>query len=248
MTWQWIPLGILLFIVILFALPISIRIAYKDEVRLWVGLPGLYFPILPKKKKKIRLRRFTAKNYRKLREKDRLAKEAEKQRKLEKARKKKASSALKKQEKGKKLPPEEKTDEPSVVSLILPLVGSVLDKFAGRIRVKVIRVDITVGGSDAAQIGILYGAVSQGVAYLMELIAQKTRFSRAHRSMVRVNADFLLAKTKADMHLIFRLSLWDLLVTGIHFLLGFIREKTKAASAAPASAHTPTKPIKEVAK
>ena len=79
-----------------------------------------------KKKKKIRLRRFTAKNYRRLREKDRLAKEEAKRKKLEKARKKKASSALKKHEQGKKLPPEEKTDEPSVISLILPLVGSVL--------------------------------------------------------------------------------------------------------------------------
>jgi hypothetical protein len=63
-----------------------------------------------------------------------------------------------------------------------------------------------------------------------------------------VNADFLLAKTKADIHLIFRLSLWDILVTGVHLLVGFIREKTKAASAAPEPAKSPTKPIKEVAK
>ncbi len=246
MTWQWIPIGILLFIVVLFALPVSIRIAYRDTARLWVGLPGLYFPILPKKKKKIRLSRFSAEKTRKLREKDRLAKEAAKQKKLEKSRRKKAASAQKKVEKGKKLPPEEKTDEPSVISLIMPLIGSVLDKFAGRIRVKVVHMDITVGGSDAAQIGIMYGIISQGAAYLMELLRQKTRFSRAYRSVIRVNADFLLAKTRADVHFIFRLSLWDLIVTGVHFLIAFIREKTRASSeAATASTKTSTK---EVAK
>ncbi|MBE6561067.1 MAG: hypothetical protein E7662_08065 [Ruminococcaceae bacterium] len=246
MTWQWIPLGILLFFVILFLLPISIRIAYLNEVALWVGLPGLYLPILPKKKKKINLRRFSAEKYRKLREKDRIAREAKKQKDLEKKRKKKAASALKKQEKAKKLPPEEPTDEPSVISLIMPVVGSVLNTFAGRLRVKVVRMDITVGGSDAAQIGMMYGIISQGAAYLMELIAQKTKFSRAYKTMIQVNADFLLAKTRADVQFIFRLRLWDLVVTAVKFLIGFIKEKTKQT---PENTTASTKtPVKEVAK
>ena len=238
MTWQWIPLGILFFLIILFLLPISIRIGYRDETTLSAGLPGIYFPILPKKKKKINLKRFTAKKYRQMRLKDWQAKEEKKRKELEKKRRKKASSATKKEDKAKKLPPEEPTNEPSVISLILPVVGGVLDIFAGRLRIKIVRMDITVGGSDAAQIGMMYGIISQGTAYLMELIAQKTRFSRARKTMIRVSADFLLAKTRADVEIIFRLRLWDLLATGIHFLIRFLKEKAK---------HTPAD-IKSTAK
>jgi len=225
MTWQWIPLGILIFLVVLFALPISIRIGYSSEVSLAAGAFGIYFPILPKKKKKVNLNRFSLKKYRKLLENERAAREKKKQKSLEKARKKKSESQAKKIEKGKKLPPAEPKDEPSVISLIMPVIGGVLDTFAGKLRIKVLHLQITVGGSDAAQIGMMYGIISQGVAYLLELLSHKTKFRRSHKAVVNVVPDFLLSKTKADIRIIFRLRIWDLVTTGIHFLIRFLKEK-----------------------
>ena len=91
-----------------------------------------------------------------------------------------------------------------------------------------------------------FGSVYVYDQYLMELIAQKTRFSRAYRTMIQINADFLLAKTRADVQFIFRLRLWDLAVTAVKFLIGFIKEKTKQTQK-NTTASTKT-PVKEVAK
>lgn len=234
MIWLWILLGIFLFLAILFLLPLSIRIGYGDEVALSAGLPGLYFSILPKKKKTPNLRRFSAKKYRKLLEKDRLAAEKKAKKEREKALRKKQSTKEKESERKKRLPPTEKSDEPSIISRILPVICPVLDTFGSRLRVKICRMHITVGGSDAAQIAMTYGVIAQGVSYLLELPSQKTKFRRARDADIDVRADFLLAKTTADVEIIFRLRLLDLLAVGIKFLFLFLSQKGE-------STHTPEK-------
>ncbi len=230
MGWLWIIAAVLGFFALLFLLPISLRIGFNGEVTLDAGLPGIYFPILPKKPRKYNPKDYSLRKYRKLLEKDRQTEARKKQKALEKAQKKKDSAQSKQLQQGKKLPPEQPSDEPSVVRLILPLVGGILDTFAGKIRVKLLHLDIRVGGSDATQIALTYGAISQGVAFLLTLIAQKTRYVQPRRTQVSVTPDFLLAKTQADVRIIFRLSIADLLSTGIIFLVRFLRRKAEYSS------------------
>lgn len=225
MEWIWILAVVLGIPVLLFLLPVSLKIGFDGEVTLGAGLPGLYFPILPKKPRKYNLKNYTSKKYRRLLERDRLALEKKKRKKLEKAEKKEADGRHKKEERAKKLPPEHPAEEPSVVQLILPLVGGILDTFAGKIRVRLIRLDIRVGGTDAAQIALMHGLISQGVAYLIALISQKTRYSSPGNARISVTADFLLAKTQADIQIIFRLRLADILSTAIVFLIRFLKRK-----------------------
>ncbi len=225
MTGFKILLAILLFLLLLLLIPITLRISYDGVIRLSAGALGMYFRILPKKQKKIRLRSFTAKNLRKRREKERLA-ALKKQRKIEeKERKKKAAAARRSDQK--KLPPEPITDEPSTLRILLGMTDLILNTFFGKLRVQVLRMRITVGGPDASAVGMAYGIVSQSVAYLMELIALKTRFRRVHNEDIVVAADFLLEKTTAEIDLRFRLSMWDLLSTGIVLGFRFLREKYK---------------------
>ena len=115
------------------------------------------------------------------------------------------------------------------MSLILRIVGGVLDTFFGKLRVKIARVNIVVGGPDAAKTALTYGIVSQGVAYLMEQIATKTKMTRARNTYVSVVPDFLASKTTADLLIIFRLRLIDLLSTGIVFFIRFMKEKTASS-------------------
>jgi len=225
MNGLWILFGITVFFLLLFFLPISIKIGYKDDVSLSAGIPGIYFPILPAKKKKINLKKFSYKKHRKRLLKEKEAKEQKKLNDLKKAQKKKDAAKAKKIEKGKKLPPPEPSDEPPIVRVILPLVRGILDHFFGRIQFKILRMNITVGGSDAAQTALLYGAISQGAAYLLELISQKTKFRRARNTYVQIVPDFLLDKIKADVLIIFRLRLIDLISTGLKFLVRFLKEK-----------------------
>lgn len=223
----WIVLGILLFLCALILIPVSIKIGYKEEVTLSVGVPGIYFPILPKKEKKAKP--LSKKKYEKLLLKD--AERAEKKRLADqkKAQKKKDTDKAKQAEKEQKANDAEMADEPSTMSLILRVVGGVLDTFFGKLRVKIARVNIVVGGPDAAKTALTYGIVSQGVAYLMELIATKTKMTRAKNTYVSVVPDFLAQKTTADLLIIFRLRLIDLLSTGIVFFIRFMKEKTASS-------------------
>lgn len=223
----WIVLGILLFLCALILIPVSIKIGYKGEVTLSVGVPGIYLPILPKKEKKAKP--LSKKKYEKLLLKD--AERAEKKRLADqkKAQKKKDTDKAKQAEKEQKANDAEMADEPSTMSLILRIVGGVLDTFFGKLRVKIARVNIVVGGPDAAKTALTYGIVSQGVAYLMELIATKTKMTRAKNTYVSVVPDFLAQKTTADLLIIFRLRLIDLLSTGIVFFIRFMKEKTASS-------------------
>ena len=93
----WIVLGILLFLCALILIPVSIKIGYKEDVTLSVGVPGIYFPILPKKEKKAKP--LSKKKYEKLLLKD--AERAEKKRLADqkKAQKKKDAAKAKQAEK-----------------------------------------------------------------------------------------------------------------------------------------------------
>ena len=147
----------------------------------------------------------------------------------EKARKKKESNKAKQAEKEKKAAGEGVTDEPSAISLVLRIVGDILDTFFGKLRVKIARVHIVVGGPDAAKTALTYGVIAQSVAYLMELLSNKTKMSRKDDTSVSVVPDFLATKTTADLLIIFRLRLIDLLSTGIVFFIRFMKEKTASS-------------------
>ena len=223
----WIILGILLFLLALILIPVSIKIGYTDKVTLAVGMPGIYYSVLPRKEKKAKP--LSKKKYEKLLLKD--AERAEKKRlsEEEKVRKKKNSAQAKQAEKEKQQSDSGATDEPSAISLVLRIVGDILDTFFGKLRVKIARVHIVVGGPDAAKTALTYGIVSQGVAYLLELLSNKTKMSRKDNTSVSVVPDFLATKTTADLLIIFRLRLIDLLSTGIVFFIRFMKEKTASS-------------------
>ena len=223
----WIILGILLFLLALILIPVSIKIGYTDKVTLAVGVPGIYYSVLPRKEKKAKP--LSKKKYEKLLLKD--AERAEKKRlsEEEKVRKKKNSAQAKQAEKEKQQSDSGATDESSAISLVLRIVGDILDTFFGKLRVKIARVHIVVGGPDAAKTALTYGIVSQGVAYLLELLSNKTKMSRKDNTSVSVVPDFLATKTTADLLIIFRLRLIDLLSTGIVFFIRFMKEKTASS-------------------
>ena len=116
----WVLLGILLFLLALILIPVSIKIGYTDKVTLAVGVPGIYYPIFPKKEKKTKP--LSKKKYEKLLLKD--AERAEKKRlaEEEKAQKKKESDKAKQAEKEKKAADEGVTDEP-IIYFYNPAIG-----------------------------------------------------------------------------------------------------------------------------
>ncbi len=222
---------LLILALIIFALLMlqgSIVIEYKDEVRLGVKVLFVTVPIVPKKQKKINLRKFSYKNYQKL-----LAKDAAK------AEKKAANKAARD---AKKAPAEgtaTKSASPDIMGNlgeITALVKTVLGCFYSHLRIDVCRLIITVGGKDASSTALTYGLVSQGVAYLMETLANTAHFKRKKNEHVEVNADFLSDKITADVKLIFRVRVVHILHILWKALLGYLPLKEKLDNSAKAKA------------
>ncbi len=231
MIFLWILGVILLLLVFLLFVGVKIHISYKDDLALFVSVLGIRIPILPKRKKKINHRQFSYKRHRRRLLRESKAAQKKERKRILKENKKKIKSTQKKGEK-KKLPPDDTSSEkePSVTSVLLSVVSDVLEKFFGTLGVEVVRIRITVGGPDATATALAYGAAAQGVAYLLELLANKTAYRRKKAENVSVAADFLSRKTTADVSLVFTLRVWNLLRVAFVFLSKFIKEKIRRAS------------------
>ena len=223
-----IILGVLVLIIALvLTLRVTLNIEYKEEVTLSVRVFFFKIGILPKKKKKINYKKFTAKKLRRLLEKDRRA-ELKKQ---EKKQKKQSLKAQKKAEKKKNKEIEKRNrklghpaPEKRSLSENLDIIRTVLDAlaryFGKGIHVKVTRIRITVASDDAAKTAIMYGAVSAAVSWILEFLEQKAHLKYKGEgddpeNDVSVIADFTAEKPTADVKLSLRVHVWPLITSGI---------------------------------
>lgn len=223
-----IILGVLaLIIALVLTLRVTLNIEYKDEVKMSVRVLFLKIGILPKKKKPINYKKFTAKRLRRLLEKDRRA-ELKKQ---EKKKKKQGAKAQKKAEKKKNKEIEKRnrrlghpapkkrslSENLDIVRLILEAVARYFGK---GIHVKVTRIRITVASDDAAKTAIMYGAVSAAVSWILEFLEQKAHLKYKGEgddpeNDVSVIADFTAEKPTADLKLSLRVHVWPLITSGV---------------------------------
>ncbi len=234
---------ILLFFWLIGMLRANVTLAYDGQVTVKIRVLFVSIPITPKKQKKPpNPNKYSPEKYRKMLEK--AAKKAEKKqqksdRKAEKKKKKNTdpdttlvkvgaskSGAAKGGKKKKK----------KSVSDILGLVGQVLGALQGlfksfgkHLRIEAVRMKITVASEDAAKTALLYGAVCQSVAYLVEILSAITNFKAKHREKISVEADFLSEKSTADIHLVFRLRVWHVFAMLFAALFGFIRKKLQSS-------------------
>ncbi len=225
MLWLYMLLGVLALLLFLLFVNVKFRISYDKDVVVKLSVLGIRFPLYPKKKKKIRLRDFSYKKHQKRllteerrAEKKRLKKLLKEQRKKDKKTVKKKKDALPSYGK-------EVSDEPPFLQTLLSVIGGILDKFAGMIRIDVVRLHITVGGKDAATTALTYGVVSQSISYLLEILKNKTKPHRRTKESVAVSADFLLETTKADVSVILTLKPWHLVNIAFTAIFRFFKEK-----------------------
>ncbi len=211
-----IILGILLAIVLVLLIRVKISVvSSKNEVKLLLRILGIPIRLYPgkEKKEKVDLKDYTPRALR--RDEKKRAKKARRE-------------ALKKKSKPEEDEgTEEKPPLSETVSVITELVRVITSKFLKHLRVDLTKISISVGASDAAKTGILYGAVCQGVAYLTELLDKITNVKRNRRTEISVKADFLSGKTVADIDLSFSLTVWQALDILLGAAMQYIKRKSK---------------------
>lgn len=209
-----IILCVLLVILLLLLLPIRLSISYENEVKAELCFLFLRFPLYPKKQKKIKIRDYSKKKLRKRKKKKRVAPAASATSK----KKKTAPQALR------------------TVRLLLYIFKNVYERFFPTFRVRVCRLHTTVATGDAAKTAILYGAVCQGVSYLLEALRTVTGHP-VKEDDVAVFADFLGEKTTFSLHILFSTNLWRILLLALRAVISFLKfnknEKAKTITEVP---------------
>ncbi len=235
----WIILGvILLLFVLLFTVHVHLTIDLKDDLALTLRIFGFPIYLRPKKQKKYKLRHYTLKKIRR-----REAKAAKKQaksdakaakKKAEKAKKKAAESKLTKAQR-KALKQKKKASRPAITDMI-PLAGSVaklfFSRFFGKLHIKIARIHVKVGGSDAAMVAISYGMMTNAMGGLVALLQKICDVDSLKKADIWVEPDFESDKIDFDFDITFRMSLgnvlWAAIKAGWKFLVGYMKIKPEA--------------------
>ncbi len=183
MTALWIILGILLILWLLLMLRLSLTVSYRDTLCIRATLAGLPLWQYPKKKKAPRP------SYR--------LPKRQKQKKRVKATPSVART------------PQEKTLVKSL-GTIRRFLAYALKKFGKHLRLRATRIIIRVGSDDAAKTAMLFGAVNQGVAAILEILDQAGKWRGLKRAQVSVQPDFCATATTADIEISLSLSVGQL--------------------------------------
>ncbi len=225
MTVVLIVLGVLILLIAgVLLLRATVTIKYRDEVTLTLRVLFFNLRLLPAKEKKPpRLRDYTPARFRRMLKKKRRKAEKKRLKAKKKAEKKAAKKALKKSQK--QMPGHQsskKRDLLENIELVKALVEVFCKRFAKHLRVTVARLKITVASDEAAKTAYMYGAVSQSVAYLTEVLDRITNLRYTNDAELGVLVDFSETKPTADIDISVSMRVWQLLDvllrTGFTFL------------------------------
>lgn len=201
MTAVYIILAILFVLLLLLAARIRITLLYRTDVQVYLKVWFIRICLHPRKKK-VRIRDFEYKHLKR------------------KKRKQKAEKPAKKAKQEKKQPLTHK------IQFYVRIFKALYEKFLKYFRIDVARIQISVATGDAAQTAIVYGVVSQVVAYICEILHQHTNFHPKNRTAIAVAPDFVGVKSHADCNVTFSLRVWQIAHLGLRFAHAFFKNKT----------------------
>ena len=102
----------------------------------------------------------------------------------------------------------------------------VLKDVSKKLRIKVKELRLSVGAPDASDTAIRYGAIAQGVAYLLEFLDENVSLTVSDGA-VSVDADFLSGKFGISADIIVGIRIISVLIIGISFVIKLISRKIK---------------------
>jgi len=196
---------------------IRIIVSCNAESGFAVFLRILFFkiPLYPSKEKKVNTKKFSIRKFRKMRRRE----EA-------KLRKKKAKQPAKKSE-GK---PKKKLSETvsGILDLIKNVVLKTIKKFGKHLRIEVLKLHIKIASDDAAKTAILYGTISQSVAYILEILSRVVRTKKPSESVI-VQPDFVAQKSAADILIVFKLRTWHIFSVALTAAMSYITNSSNSS-------------------
>ncbi len=202
MPFLYTILGIVLFIILIFSIPVRVTAHYDGTFSMYIKYSLLKINVLPKK------------------EKDKPKKEKREKPKKEEPEEHKVVDKKKKKEKDNIFLKFYKNQGfEGVLQLIADALEAVTGIFSDIFKHFVFRelyLDMTVAGSDAAETAIKYGKISSAVFPAMGLICSKARVKKYD---IDISPDFLATKDDAKFHVQFGIS--PIFITNAVIIAGF---------------------------
>ena len=236
-----IILPIIALFVLIFSLRIKLTLVWKDELTLFVSVLGIKYQITPKKQKKYRISRYTQKKI--ARRDERAAKKAQRIAQRRAARRKKRKSKSGQQaKKASKLTFKDiwaqamewkKTAPPlpDMANLFLSVIKLLFSGLFKKFHFHVERLRIKVGGADAAQIALIYTAITNGLHPVFALVEKHSNLHGINRGVrrgdIEISTDYLSDRIEADVKLAFSTSiggvLWAFIKAAVKLIVGWLK-------------------------
>ena len=225
MTALWIVCGVLLFFALLLFIPIGVELRYDGEIAVAVRVLCFRYRIMPKKQKKIKLRRFTKKRYERMLAKERKKEAKKAAKKAEKAAEKAAKAEKEKSAGAAGKKKESQTKLISDMWQMRSLIMRIVRRFIGRVRTERMRVRLVIGSDNAAQSALIYGAAANAAVDMQEILRTQTNLRR--ECEIELGVDFTSETTVADVYVRLAVTLASALAAAISFIFGFLKHKIK---------------------
>ena len=212
----WIILAaVVALIVALFTIRVRVDLELTDELRLSVLAFGARRQLLPEKTKKHNIRSYTLKKI--ARRDKRAARKAAKRAGAKNTWF--AARGLKKEQRAgltrrKALPP-----IPKMISLFFDVFGAFCSRFLGKLHLKVMRIKIAVGSSDAARAAVLYGAICAAMKPIFDFLDKYSNLHNMKNAEIDIYPDFLSDSVKTDVKISFSMSLGALIGVSVRAAL-----------------------------
>ncbi len=101
-----------------------------------------------------------------------------------------------------------------------------IKRFLGRLHFRFIVLKVNVATENAATTALLYGAINQGVSYLLETLKTISKVDVTKKSDISVTADFLSQKTDFKAKIVLYLHFISLVYVGIHAIKTYFKIKS----------------------
>ena len=196
---MFIILGITLLIGLILVLRVRLVINFDDDLCVYLRFLFFKYRIYPEKPKKANSKR----------------------KKSKKSKNTKAEASTKSEE------PKKEDTVVSKLWAIRKVLLTTIEKFLGKVHFKFVKLNAVVGCENAAATALLYGAVSQGVAYLIEVLDNISNVDISKRSEISVKSDFVSQKSSLDGKIVLYISVVHLLYVLAEFLKKMLKSKMK---------------------
>ncbi len=122
---------------------------------------------------------------------------------------------------------QKKKEDPLIKKLwsIREILLQTIERFLGKVHFKFVRLNVIVGCENAAATALLYGAASQGVAYLIETLDNISNVDISKSSEISVKSDFISQKSELNGKIVLYISVVHMIYVIIHFMKKFIKSK-----------------------